>query len=363
MEPAHYTDPLEEALSHGSQRVAQLASLAAAMAQVVMQRRALEEARKTIVGDERAGRMLDEQERLLRQQARLSWAPAHDAQWLAQAGFVETARAWAGAAAYADTDPAPASALRKCEDKLRTLHPYAMARYDRLRGEGMSPLDAMREAAPLFARVPDVRVGDPADPRQALSQEAWPGGDLPTEETPAYVPEPGPAVPLDDRGEQRGREIVEQLQQRARVVGRPRLEADELTMVLEAATNLPVDVIDRVTRDAPPMAGSDSEERRAAMAERPQAADLGHTVDPPASPLADERTTGLVDAHLDAGTPGAAQAQAARGQSAAQIAARSFPYSASEAVRAAATARVKAHGPAAVPVEAPALPKRPAPPL
>ena len=38
MEPGHYTDPLEDALSHGSQRVAQFASLAGAMAQVVMQR-------------------------------------------------------------------------------------------------------------------------------------------------------------------------------------------------------------------------------------------------------------------------------------------------------------------------------------
>ena len=91
---------------------------------------------------------------LLRRQARLSWAPAHDAHWLAQAGFIETARAWAGAAAYADTDPAAAAALRKCEDKLRGFHPYAMARYDRLREDGLPPLDAMREAAPLFARAP-----------------------------------------------------------------------------------------------------------------------------------------------------------------------------------------------------------------
>ncbi|MGH3217463.1 MAG: hypothetical protein ACRDPY_01820 [Streptosporangiaceae bacterium] len=308
MEPVHYADPLEEALSHGSQRVAQLASLAAAMAQVVMQRRALEEARKAIVGDERAGRMLDEQEHLLRRQARLSWAPAHDAQWLAQAGFVETARAWSGAAAYAGTDPAAASALRKCEDKLRTLHPYAMARYDRLRGNGMSPLEAMRESAPLFARAPDVRVGDPVDTRQALSQEAWPGGDVKAEQAPADVPESGPDVPPDDRGEQRGREIVARLQQRARVTRRSGLGPDELAMVLEAATNLPVDVIDRVTRDA-------------------------------------------------------VRAQAATGQSPAQIAARSFPHSASEAVQATATARAKNPWPAAFPVQAPAIPKRPGPPL
>ena len=354
MEPAHYTDPLEEALSHGSQRVAQLASLAAAMAQVVMQRRALEEARKAIVGDERSGQMLDEQERLLQRQARLSWAPAHDAQWLAQAGFVEIARAWAGAAAYADTDPVAASALRKCEDRLRTLHPYAMAHYDRLRGDGVPPLEAMREAAPLFARAPDVRVGDPADSRQALSREAWPSGDLAAELAPEDVPEPGSDLPPDDRGEQRGRQIVERLQHHARVAARSGLGPDELAMVLEAATNLPVEVIERVTRDASHMAASDGGERRDAMG-RALVADLAHPVDLPAGHLAD----GLADAQRDIGANDAARTQLTSRQPAAQLAAQSFPHNASEAVRAATSARAKPPGPAAVPVQEPAIPKRP----
>jgi hypothetical protein len=29
--------------------------------------------------------------------------------------------------------------MRKCEDRLRKLHSYAMARYDRLRDDGMDP--------------------------------------------------------------------------------------------------------------------------------------------------------------------------------------------------------------------------------
>src|SRR6266851_5746263 len=172
MEPGHYTDPLEDALSHGSQRVAQFASLAGAMAQVVMQRRALHDARKAARGDEQATRILDEQERLMHRQARLRGATAHDPQWLAQADLLQAGRAWAGAASYADTDPAAASAMRKCEDRLRMLHPYAMARYDRLREDGMSPLDAMRETAPLFGRAPDVRVGEPAAARRALGADA-----------------------------------------------------------------------------------------------------------------------------------------------------------------------------------------------
>ena len=71
MEPAHYTDPLEDALSHGSQRIAQIASLAAATTQVVMQRKALEDARRALRTDGRATRVIGDQERLLHQQARL----------------------------------------------------------------------------------------------------------------------------------------------------------------------------------------------------------------------------------------------------------------------------------------------------
>ena len=68
---------------------------------------------------------------------------------------------WSAAAAYADADPDAADAARKCEERLRALHPYAMAWYDRLRSEGAGALDAMREALPLFARAPYARPGGP----------------------------------------------------------------------------------------------------------------------------------------------------------------------------------------------------------
>jgi hypothetical protein len=46
-----------------------------------------------------------------------------------------------------------------------------MARYDRLRGDGMSQSEAMFEAAPLFARQPTARGGYYA-PRPALAPQA-----------------------------------------------------------------------------------------------------------------------------------------------------------------------------------------------
>src|SRR6266851_1371300 len=301
MEPTHYTDPLEDALSHGSQRVAQFASLAGAMAQVVMQRRALHDARKAARNDERATRVLNEQERLMHRQARLSWVAAHDPQWLAQADLLQTGRAWAGAAAYADTDPAAASAMRKCEERLRTLHPYAMARYDRLREDGMSPLDAMRETAPLFGRAPDVRVGEPAAARRALGADAADDAHPSADEVLDDLPEPDPSSGDDEGAELRGRQIVERLQANARAAKRPELGADELVMVLEAATNLPDNVITRVTRQAADDGRARSEERRAADAERSRATDLDAAIDLAATPTADERAIGLATARHDAG--------------------------------------------------------------
>ena len=358
MEPGHYTDPLEDALSHGSQRVAQFASLAGAMAQVVMQRRALHDARKAARNDQHATRVLDEQERLLHRQARLSWASAHDPQWLAQADLLQTGRAWAGAASFADTDPAAASAMRKCEDRLRTLHPYAIARYDRLREDGMSPLDAMRETASLFGRSPDVRVGEPAAARPAVAvgtgEDAYASaGEARSEQS---MPDPGDGS--DEGAELRGKQIVERMQASARAARRPELGPDELAMVLEAATNLPNEVIARITRQAADE-GQAREERRAMDAERTRAADLNAAIDLAAAPEADERTLGLAAAHRDTGVADSAQARATADRSAAQLAAESFPHSAADAVQAAAKTGTRRSMPTPARMPAPEIAKRP----
>ena len=167
-----YPDPFGEALSHSSSRAAQMISLAAAAAEVAARRVALRNARQA-ADDEQARRALQDAERAARERARVRWAPAHDARWLAQADLLQVAGIWGAAAAYADGDPAAAAALRKSEERLRTLHPYAMARYDRLREEGATPLDAMREAAPLFVRASYARPGDPGSPRVEIG--AGPG--------------------------------------------------------------------------------------------------------------------------------------------------------------------------------------------
>jgi hypothetical protein len=236
-----------------------------------------------------------------------------------------------------------------------------MSRYDGFRADGMSPLDAMHKTAPFFSYSPDVRVGDAAATHPALAagtadtgQDASPAAD----HAPSDPAEPEPGPDRDQQAELRGRQIVARLQAGARAAGRPALGADELAMVLEATTNLPGEMIDRLARQAAAEGRARSEERRVADAERARAADLDGAIDLAATASADERTIGLTGARRDAGMADSARAHAGADMSAVQLAALSFPHSATDAVRAAtARARRPAQGPARIP--APEIAKRP----
>ena len=234
-----YPDLLGDALSYSSQRMAQLASLVTAAATVEARRKAQRNAAKTI-RSERAMRELQDQERAAYELARAGWAPARDPRFLDQADLLQAARTWSAAAAYADADPEAADAVRTCEQRLRVLHPYAMAWYDRLRGEGAAPLDAMREALPLFARAPHARPGDPAAERRGLAAPDSPG----TASWDSSADDPGVAQAAADssatrQAEQRGQQIVRELQARALAERGYALSPDELVTTLGATTTLP----------------------------------------------------------------------------------------------------------------------------
>src|SRR5690242_5111062 len=135
MDPSDvHPDLLGEALSQSGQRLAQLGSLLTSWAMVQARRTDRQQAAHAARSEQEL-RQLRDQERAARELARAGWAPAHDRRWLNQAGLVEVARAWSAAAAYADDDPGAAAALGRCEDRLRQLHPYAMAWYDRVRSQ------------------------------------------------------------------------------------------------------------------------------------------------------------------------------------------------------------------------------------
>jgi hypothetical protein len=329
-----YPDLFGDALSYSSQRMAQLASLVTAAATVEARRKAQRNAAKTI-RSERVLRELQDQERAAYELARAGWAPARDRRFLDQADLLQAARAWSAAAAYADADPEAADAVRICEQRLRVLHPYAMAWYDRLRDEGAAPLDAMREALPLFARAPHARPGDPAAERPGL---AAPNG-LGTASWDSSADDSGVAQAAADssateRPEQRGQQIVRELQARAMAERGYALSPDELVTTLGATTTLPGDVIARLAR-------ADSRDRIAWGAERTRADDLGSAsaVSLPSGIARGEYLTAAAQDRLTADT---AAAHAAGDRSATRLAAENFPYTAADVVAAAANSAIQA---------------------
>jgi hypothetical protein len=335
-----YPEPFGEALSYSSQRMAQLASLVTAGATVQARRRAQRNAAKT-ARSERALKALQDQERAAYELARAGWAPARDPRFLNQADLVQTARAWSAAAAYADTDPGAAGAARMCEERLRVLHPYAMAWYDRCRSEGAGAFDAMREAIPLFARAPHARPGDPNAWWRGRSLAAPDGLDAPSWDgaaddagIAAADPDPG----MDRHAGQRGHQIVRELQARAQAERGYPLIPDELVTTLGATTTLSSEVITR-------LAYADSEDRMAAGAERARAAGPGNAsaVAPRGGDMHGEY---LTESAQDKATADTAAAHDAADRSAALLAAESFPCTAADAVTAAATGGIQA-GPAA----------------
>jgi hypothetical protein len=329
--PDVYPDLFGDALSYSSQRLAQLVSLVTAGATVEARRKAQRNAAK-ITHSERALRELREQERAAYELARAGWAAALDRRFLGQADLLQAARAWSAAAAYADADPEAADAVRKCEQRLRILHPYAMAWYDRLRSDGAAPLDAMREALPLFDRGTHARPGDPAAEHRSLAAPDGPGAaswDSGTDDPGAAQDAADSSIP--GQAEQRGQKIVRELQARALAERGYALNPDELTTTLGATTTLPGDVIARLAR-------ADSRDRVAWQAERIRA-DLGSAsaASVPGGTVRGEYLTAAAQDSLTADTAGA---HAAGDRRATRLAAESFPCTATDAVTAAAAGAI-----------------------
>jgi len=338
-----HPDPFQDAMQAGVQRAVQLGSCALTAAQVYLYQQR-NHARTAAERDEKAKRALNAQIRAEHEAARARWAPALDPDWLRRASFFQTAAAWGAAVPYADRavpwyQPAAATALRKCEERLRDLHPYAMARYDRLRADGMSPAAAMREAAPLFARPSHARDA-PTKPRSALSAGNGQG---------PWAADPGPASPAPtvetEVLKRRGRQILDALQDRAREQGRAPLSGSQQRTVLETVTSLPPEVIDRIVPPDTAAGLARSLGDRAVVADRARAADLDAATDLAATPSTDERTLGLGHARDNAARAGAATAQAARS---ARPWEHDFPYSIREVVATTTrTSVVAATGPGA----------------
>lgn len=169
MEPGNYPDPVREAIGRGTSRVVQIASSVVTAAQVLVYlSRSYVNARRD--NGPAAVLVRDAQQRAERAAAQASLAAIGEPGWLEDADLNRAIQAWGAVMPYADQslpwhDPSAATAMRKAEERLRVLHPTAMARYDQLRSEGADPAGAMLQAVPLF--------GYPPGPRRTLPPQPW----------------------------------------------------------------------------------------------------------------------------------------------------------------------------------------------
>jgi hypothetical protein len=205
-----------------------------------------------------------------------------------------------------------------------------MTRYDRLRSEGASPLDAMREAAPLFAREPHARPGPPGTRLRIGAGPASPDPGPQPGTSDNTRREPAPDQDPYQDAEHRGRQIAARLQARAQAERGSELSPGELATALEEKTSLPAEVIARLAR-------ADNEERVAADAERGRAAELEHAADVTVAGSAGERAEDLRAARRDTLIADTAGAHDSADRAAAQLAAESFPCTAADGIRAAVT--------------------------
>jgi hypothetical protein len=238
--PESHPDPFAEAARDAARDAAQLATIVLAMGRVAVQYHQHR--------SEQERRAQEAEKEAERNATRLRWAPGNDRDWLRTAGLVDTATVWSAAVPYAGSDDSALSSVQNCERRLRDLHPYAMSRYDRLRADGIGPVEAMAEAVPLFAR-PRHAYEQPASPRAALQ----PGDGIePSWALSGFDPDPAEEQAIAERQLRRGRWIVDGLQGRAWQDGRPPLTEAEQRAALESATTLPAEIIPQVVR--PPIA-------------------------------------------------------------------------------------------------------------
>ncbi|MEU9867867.1 hypothetical protein AB0C87_08465 [Actinomadura sp. NPDC048021] len=248
-----HPDPINEGLQHGGQRLVQVVSAAVGVQQALAHRRhqlkVVQQAQ-----DQQAQREEARAQRAAMSEARSRWGRAHDSEWLRQANLLKVAEAWGAAVPYASGNVSAALAVRKCEERLRRLHPHGMSHYDRFRSEGMDSLDAMAQAAPFFTRDPNVRPGDPGPQQRELHEGT--GAEWAAR---AHGPDRGEWEEV--RQELRASQIADKLRTSLNLQGREP-QPEELRTILELTTNLPEHIILKAVPATPgpdPSRGSDVE--------------------------------------------------------------------------------------------------------
>ena len=150
----HAEDPVGQA-GHKVVQYASLATMAAeAIAQVAQQRAAAAAAT-----DAHAAAAARAERTAALTAARPQWQPMLDGRLYDRSSVADAGLAWAAAQGWRELDPQAALASDRALERLRQLRPDVMDRFDRLTGEGLHPVEAMRRVAPFLDRPP-ARPGE-----------------------------------------------------------------------------------------------------------------------------------------------------------------------------------------------------------
>jgi hypothetical protein len=135
------TEPTTDAMAHAAQTLAVTFSVIEAIARLRAQR-----ANDRAGAAERAWSAARATEALQHTSARLTWTPALEDPMLRRLSATELLHAWSPAIEYRHADPTAAQAADHIEERLRVLHPEAMAVYQDQLGRGQSADVAMAQA-------------------------------------------------------------------------------------------------------------------------------------------------------------------------------------------------------------------------
>jgi hypothetical protein len=150
----HAEDPVGQA----GQKVVQYASLATMAAEAIAQVRQ-QRAAAAAAGDAQAAAAVRAQRTAALTAAQAQWQPLLDSRLRGRTSLGDAGLAWAAAQGWREVEPQASLASDRAEQRLRELRPDVMERFDRLTGDGLDPVEAMRRVAPFFDR-PAARPGE-----------------------------------------------------------------------------------------------------------------------------------------------------------------------------------------------------------
>lgn len=143
------TEPAEDPVGHATSKVMQYTSFAT-MAAEVLHRRAEHRQAIAAAADQRGAAARRAETTADRNAARLQWRPVLDPRRSADLCLVDAGLAWAASQQWRGADAEADLASERAAARLRELRPDVMARFDRLTGEGLDPVEAMLRVAPFF---------------------------------------------------------------------------------------------------------------------------------------------------------------------------------------------------------------------